>query len=124
MTAQVQNAGLARITTALLALNWWIGFGTGNSAAKSANDLVSAAPEARSAATVVQATNNVANDAVALTGTITASAPLAISEVGAFDAVGTGSPPTGGNMNLYSDFGVLNLSIGDSLAYTLRLTFS
>jgi hypothetical protein len=124
VSAQIQNAGLARITTALLALNWWVGFGTGNSAAKAATDLVSAAPEARSAATVVQATNNVANDAVALTGTITASAPLALTEVGAFDAAGTGSPPTGGNMNLYSDFGVLNLSIGDSLNYTLRLTFS
>jgi hypothetical protein len=124
MTAQIQNAGLARIATALLPLNWWVGFGTGNSAAKSANDLLSAAPEARSAATLALATTNVANDAVALTGSITASAPLAPTEVGAFDAAGTGSPPTGGNMNLYSDFGVLNLSIGDSLNYTLRLTFS
>jgi hypothetical protein len=70
------------------------------------------------------ATTNVANDAVALTGTITASAPLTLTEVGAFDAAGTGSPPTGGNMNLYSDFAVLNLSIGDSLNYTLRLTFT
>jgi hypothetical protein len=124
MTAQVQNAGLARITAALLALSWWIGSGTGPAAPKSANDLASPGPDSRAAATVVQATTNVANDAVTLTGTITASAPLAITEVGAFDAAGTGSPPTGGDMNLYSDFAAINLSTGDSIVYTLRLTFS
>jgi hypothetical protein len=123
VTAQVQNAGLARITTALLALNWWVGFGTGNSATKSATNLSAAAPEARSAATVAQGTTNVTNDKVVLTGTITAAGAHSITEVGGFDAVGTGSPPTGGNMDIYSDFAVINLSTGDSLAYTLNLTF-
>jgi hypothetical protein len=124
MTAQVQNAGLVRVTTALLALNWWIGSGTGSAAPKSANDLASPGPDSRAAATVVQATTNIANDAITLTGTITAASTRVIAEVGAFDAAGTGSPPTGGNMNLYSDFAAINLSTGDSIVYTLRLTFS
>jgi hypothetical protein len=123
MTAQVQTAGLARITATLAALNWWLGWGIGNSATKSANDLVAAAPEARTVAVAARGTTNVANDKIVLTGVIVASTPKAITEVGAFDAAGTGSPPTGGNMNLYSDFGVINLNTGDSLAYTLNLTF-
>jgi hypothetical protein len=123
MTAQVQNAGLARITSALLALNWWVGFGTGSAAAKSANDLSAATPEARTAAVAAQGTTNVANDKIVLTGVIVASTPNAITEVGAFDALGTGSPPTGGNMDVYSDFGVINLSTGDSIVFTLNVTF-
>jgi hypothetical protein len=124
MSPQVQNAGLARITTALLALNWWVGFGTGSAAAKSANDLVSPTPEARSVATAAQGTTTVTNDKVVLTGVIVASTPNAITEIGGFDAAGTGSPPRGGNMDVYSDFAVINLNTGDSLAYTLNLTFS
>ena len=82
MTAQVQNAGLARITATLLALNWWLGWGTGNSAAKSATDLVAAAPEARASATLAQATTNVANDTLNLTGTIVATASRIITKSG------------------------------------------
>jgi hypothetical protein len=66
----------------------------------------------------------VANDKMVLTGTITAAGARAITEVGAFDAAGSGSPPTGGNMDVYSDFTVINLNTGDSLAYSLNLTFS
>jgi hypothetical protein len=102
----------------------WVGWGTASAAAKSATDLTAAAPEARSVATTVQGTINVANDTLVLAGTITATAARAIAEIGAFDALGTGSPPTGGNLDLYSDFAVMNLSSGDSLAYTLRLSFS
>jgi hypothetical protein len=47
---------------------------------------------------------------------ITALSARAITEIGAFDSVGTRSPPTGGNMDLYSDFAVINLSSGDSLS--------
>jgi hypothetical protein len=124
VTAQVQNAGLARITATLLALNWWLGTGIGSAAPKSANNLASPGPDARAEATLAQATVNAANDTLTLIGTITAGTPNAITEVGAFDAAGTGSPPTGGNMNLYSDFAAVNLSIGDSIVYTLRLNFS
>jgi hypothetical protein len=124
MTAQVQSAGLARITATLVALSWWLGWGTGNSATKSANDLVAATPEARTVAVAAQGTTTVTDDALIPTGTITATSGRSITEIGAFDAVGSGSPPTGGNMNCYADFPAVTLSIGDSLNYTLRLTFS
>jgi hypothetical protein len=118
MTAQVQNAGLARITATLLALSWWMGWGTGSAAVRSANDLVAAAPEGRIAATVAQGMVAVSNDSLILTATITALAARAITEVGAFDAT------TSGNLDLYSDFAVINVKAGDSIAYTIRLTFS
>lgn len=117
MTAQVQNNGLARITATLLGLSWWLAWGTGNSAIKSANDLVSAAPEARIAATVAQGTTTVTNDSLILTAIITATAPHAITEFGAFDAA------SGGNLDLYADFGVINVNAGDGIAYTLKLCF-
>jgi hypothetical protein len=123
MTARVQDNGLARITSALTALSFFVGWGTGSAAAKSATDLVAAAPEARTAAVAAQGTTNVANDTFVLTGLIVASTPNVITEVGAFDALGTGSPPTGGNMNFYSDFAVVSLSIGDRIAFTLNVTF-
>jgi hypothetical protein len=118
MTAQVQNAGLARITATLTALSFWIGWGTGSGATKAATDLVAAAPEARTAATAAQGTTNVANDALVLVGTITATGARAITEFGAFDAA------SGGAMDLYSSVGVINLNVGDSIVCTLNLTFS
>jgi hypothetical protein len=55
-------------------------------------------------------TTTVTNDAYQVTGTITAAGARAITEVGVFDAAGTGSPPTGGNMDIYGDFSVVNLA--------------
>jgi hypothetical protein len=124
MTARVQDNGLARITSALTALSFFVGWGTGSAAAKSATDLVAAAPEARSAAVAAQGTTNVANDTIVLTGVIVASTPNVITEVAAFDALGTGSPPTGGNMNFYSDLPAINLSTGDSITFKLNVTFT
>jgi hypothetical protein len=61
-----------------------------------------------------------------LTATITelSAGPVAITEVGAFDAVGSGSPPTGGNMGIYGDFAAINVSSGDSIAFTVNTRFS
>ena len=47
----------------------------------------------------------------------------AITEVGVFDAAGTGSPPTGGNMDIYGDFSVINLAASDSIAFTIKVSF-
>ena len=125
MTARVQNNGLARITTALIALSWWLQWGTGSAAAASANVVTTTSTtEARSSATAAQGTTTVTNDKMTLTATITALAARAITEVGAFDAVGTGGPATGGNMDIYGDFSVINLLTGDSIAFTINTTFS
>lgn len=125
MTARVQNAGLARITAALIALSWWLQWGTGSGAAATANVVTTTSTtEARASATPAQGTTTVTNDKMVLTATLTAAGTRAITEVGAFDAVGSGSPPTGGNMDVYGDFSAINLASGDSIAFTLNVTFS
>src|SRR4051794_20602055 len=125
MTARVQNKGLDRITAALIALSWWLQWGTGSAAAASANVVTTTTTtEARASATTSQQTNSVTNDQMRLTATLTAAGARAITEIGAFDAAGTGSPPTGGNMDLYGDFSVVNLASGDSIAFTINTTFS
>lgn len=124
MTARVQNNGLARISSLLSAASWWLQWGTGSAAAASANVVTTTTTtEARSAATATQATTTVTNDTLQLVATVTAAGTRAITEVGAFDAVGSGSPPTGGNMDLYADFGVINLITGDSIAFTMKTAF-
>jgi hypothetical protein len=125
MTARVQNAGLARITSLLIAASWFLQWGVGSAAAATANVVTTTGTtEARATATAAQATTTVTNDKMNLTATLTAAGARAITEVGAFDAAGTGSPPTGGNMDVYGDFSVINLASGDSIAFTIGVTFS
>lgn len=125
MTARVQDAGLARITSALAGLSWYLQWGTGSGAAQDANVVTTTSTtEARVSASASQGTTTVTNDKLRLTGTITAAGTRAITEVGAFDAAGSGSPPTGGNMDIYGDFSTINLSSSDSIAFTIDTTFS
>ncbi len=127
MTARVQNKGLDRITSLLAAASWWLQWGTGSAAAAAANAVTTAGTtEARAVATASQQTTTVANDTLRLTGTITeaSAGPVAITEVGAFDALGAGSPPAGGNMDVYGDFAAINVSSGDSVSFTLNVKFS
>jgi hypothetical protein len=125
MTPQVQTAGLGRITAALIALSWWLQWGTGSAAARSANVVTTTTTtEARAVATPTQQTTTLTSDTLRLVGTITAAGARAITEVGAFDAVGAASPPTGGNMDLYADFAVINLANTDSIAFTINLQFT
>jgi hypothetical protein len=127
MVARVQNAGLARVTAALIALSWWLQWGTGSAAAASANVVTTTSTtEARSSATASQQTTTVTNDTMRLTATITelSAGPIAITEVGAFDAVGSGGPATGGNMDIYGDFSAINVSSGDSITFTINTKFA
>jgi hypothetical protein len=126
VSAQVQNAGLANISAALVAsaqmkyLQW----GTGTGATASATAVTTTGTgEARVAGSLSQATKNVSNDTYQVTGTITASAPRTITEVGVFDGAGSGSPPTGGNMDIYGSFTGVSLNASDSIAFTVQVTF-
>ena len=124
MVARVQNNGLARITTALAALSWFLQWGTGSGAVASANAVTTTSTtEARTTATTSQGTTNVANDKLVLTGNIVAAGARTITEVGAFDAAGSGSPPSGGNMDVYCDFGSVVLATNDFIAFTIGVTF-
>lgn len=125
MTARLQNNGLARITSLLAAATWWLQWGTGSGAAASANVVTTTSTtEARASASMSQVTTTQTNDTLQATGTITAAGTRAITEVGLFDAAGASSPPTGGNMDVYGDFTVINLASGDSIAFTVKVAFS
>jgi hypothetical protein len=125
MTARTQNNGLARVTNLLAAAAWWFQWGTGSAAAQSANVVTTTSTtESRASCTTSQVTTTITNDTLQLAGTVTAAGTRAITEVGAFDAAGTGSPPTGGNMDYYCDFSVVNLSSGDSIAFTMKIQYT
>lgn len=125
MTSRVQNNGLARITSLLAAAAWWFQWGTGTGAAASANVVTTTTTtEARASATLSQQTTTQTNDTFQATGTLTAAGARAITEVGLFDAAGASSPPTGGNMDMYGDFSVINLATSDAIAFTLKCSFA
>lgn len=125
MVARVQNNGLARITAALIALSWYAQWGTGSGANAAANAVTTTSTtEARVLGSASQQTTTVSNDTMRVTATITAAGTRAITEMGLFDAAGTGSPPTGGNMDIYGDFSVINLLTSDSIAFTVNTAFT
>lgn len=141
MTNYVTNAGLANITAALVtaAAVKYLGWGTGSSGTQSSNALTTGAPvgisgptvsSTRITSTLSQVTSSVTNDTFQSVGTIynASGGALAITEVGVFDAAGSGgtssAAPTGGNMDIYGTFSTINLSNGDSITFTIQATFS
>lgn len=128
MVAQLQNTGRANVTAALVAyasVPKYIQWGTGSAAATSATEVTAGTTtEARTNGTPSQQTTTTANDTYRVTGTVTAAGTRAITEVGVFDAAGSGSPPTGGNMCIYADFSVVNLATGESIAFTIDTKFT
>lgn len=128
MVARIQNAGLANLTAAWHAYTsrpLYLQWGTGSGAAASANAVTTTSTtESRTAGTSSQQTTTATNDTYRVTGTITAAGTRAITEVGVFDAAGSGSPPTGGNMDIYGDFSTVNLANGESISFTVNCAFS
>ncbi|HDA7266913.1 TPA: hypothetical protein O5U21_001914 [Staphylococcus aureus] len=103
----------------------YLQWGTGTGAAASANVVTTTSTtEARVLGTSSQVTTTQTNDTYQVVGTITAAGARSITEVGVFDAAGTGSPPTGGNMDIYGDFGVITLANLDSIAFTVKVAFT
>lgn len=102
-------------------LGWGTGAGAGSA---TSTDLSTPATEARVSGTSTQVTTTVTNDTHQVLGTITASGAKTITNVGVFDAAGSGSPPSGGT--LYAIFDGLSqaLNSGDSIQFTAKVTFS
>lgn len=129
MAARVQNLGLANITAAWhayagrpLYLQW--GTGSGATASNTTVNSTSGTFESRVLGTSSRQTTTVTNDTLQITGTITANGSRAVTELGIFDAAGTGNPPTGANMCLYGDFAVVNVSNTESISFTVKVQFS
>jgi hypothetical protein len=90
----------------------------------SSTDVSTPASEARATGTSTQFTTTVTNDTHQVVGTLTANANKTITNVGIFDAAGTGSPPSGGV--LYAIFDGLSqaLNSGDSIQLTARVQYT
>jgi hypothetical protein len=102
----------------------YMGWGTGAVAgAATSTDVSTPGTEARATGTSSQFTTTVTNDTHQVVGTLTANANKTITNLGIFDAGGTGSPPSGGT--LYAIFDGLSqaLNSGDSIQFTARVQF-
>jgi hypothetical protein len=128
MASFVTNSGLDIVTAALHAyasrfkfLQWGEGSGQSVTSTDVANE--GNISEDRVDGTSSQQTTTTTNDTYRVVGTLTAEGARAITEVGVFDAAGSGSPPTGGNMGVYGDFSVINLAASDSIAFTVNVVF-
>ena len=115
MASLVTNTGLREFVDALVATDAvkWIGWGGGSGQGVAATDLASAFAEARTNGTDSAQTTNTTNDTFRVTGTITATATRAVTEVGIFDAA------SGAVLRIYGDFSVINLNNGDSITFTI-----
>lgn len=131
MTSLVPTTGKAVIsgrmfgTTPTQAEPRYLGWGTGAGAGSaSSTDVSTPATEARVTGTSSQFTTTVTNDTHQVVGTLTANANKTITNVGIFDAAGTGSPPSGGA--LYAIFDGLSqaLNSGDSIQLTARVQYT
>jgi hypothetical protein len=121
-TVFVVNGGLGIVTNRLKSAGTepnYIGWGTGVTvAAVTDTALQSAGAEARTAGTSTQQLTNTANDTYQVAGaTICTGAGKAITEVGLFDVA------TVGNMFLHATFSAINVSVGDSISFTIKTVF-
>ena len=97
----------------------YIGWGTGvTTAAVTDTTLTTEVDTPRVTGTSAINTTTVSNDTYTVTGTKTATATRAITEAGLFDA------STSGNLFTHSDFSAINLTSGDSIAFTFNVVVS
>lgn len=131
MSSLVPNVGKAVISGRMFGATptqtepHFIGWGTGAGAgAAGSTDLSTPVTEARVSATSSQVTTTQTNDTHQVLGTITAAGAKTITNVGVFDAAGSGSPPSGGV--LYAIFDGLSqaLNSGDSIQFTCKIQFT
>lgn len=125
MATAFTNGGTAIVTNRLTQLGGTqpknIGWGIGTTTAAIAQTalVTESAPTTggRTVGTESRTTGTNPNDQYTVTGTVTATSSLAITEAGLFDAV------TAGNMLIRSDFAAVNVVSGDSIAFTFNLKF-
>lgn len=99
----------------------FIAWGTGAGTAAAADTtLFTEGPEARTTGTSSKVTTTTTNDTYQVTGTVTATGTRAVTNAGLFDVVTSSS----GNMFVKGDFTTVNLSNGDSIAFTIKVQFS
>lgn len=124
MATVFANAGKAILTNRLKGagtepLNVAMGTGAGTSAITDTT-LFTEWVGSRTAGTSTQQTTTVTNDTYQVVGTITATAALAITNAGLFDTVTSSA----GNLFVKGDFATINLANGDSIQFTIKISFA
>lgn len=119
---KVVNGGLGIVTNRIKGSGTepkYVGWGTGTTAADVADTgLETARAEARTDGTSTQQTTTTTSDTYRVVGSITcAGTAAAITEVGLFDA------STAGNLFLRGTFSAINVSVGDSIQFTINTVF-
>ena len=119
----VVDTGLVKVTDLLAAVTivcpGWVGWGIGTTAIVAGDTaLATASAEARTVGTKTQQTSTTANDTFQAVALITALSAQAITEVGVFDAL------TAGNLFLRGTFSPINVSIDDTVQFTIRTVFN
>jgi hypothetical protein len=98
----------------------YIGQGTGTgTVAKGDVDLWTPATEAR----VTGVLSEAAADKLQVVGTIVADGTKTITEFGVFDAAGSGSPPSGGNLLMHFEMDPQAVDASDEIEFTATLEF-
>lgn len=120
MASVLVNTGKAIITALLAASSAkYIGWGTGaGTAAATDTTLFTESAESRVVGTQTQQTTTTTNDTYRLVGTLTASAPRSITNVGVFDA------STSGNLFGKANFTAFDLSTNDAIQFTINTVVS
>ena len=118
------NAGISNTVAALIsqATDKFLIWGTGTGATASSSGVTTpAAPTTTTAVTGTQSqvTTTVTNDTLQVTGTITATGTVAITEIGL-----STSATVGTNLTQYHSFAVINLASGDSIVPTLKRKYA
>lgn len=124
MVSLVTNDGLANATAAWHAYSGrakYIGWGEGSGQGATDTDLDDAADEDRTDGTSSVVTTTTDDDTYQVVGTITATGARSITEAALFDSAGTGTPPSGGDMCVYGDFGVITLATDDAITFTIKV---
>ena len=119
----VVDTGLAKVTDLLAAVTivcpGWVGWGIGTIAPVVGNTgLGTPSAEARTVGTKTQETTTTTNDTYQVVALIScAGSAKAITEVAVFDAL------TAGTLFLRGTFAAINLSVGDSINFTIKTVF-
>lgn len=121
-TVYVVDKGLDLTCNLLLTSNIkYVGWGTGTNAATATDTGLQTASgdESRSTGTQTLQLTSTANDTYQVVATITcATNNKAITEVGIFDS------STTGNMYLRAGFSAINVTVGDSIQFTLKAQYN
>lgn len=116
----IPTAGLAAITALLAASDYkYVAWGTGTTAAAAGDTgLETESAENRTSGTQSQQTTTATKDTYRVVGTITATGSRAITEAGILSA------STAGTLFRRCTFDAMNVSSGDSIAFTFNTKFA